>query len=847
MRYSKSTSVLLACLMGLAGCATSSDVTSSKEAQPTLSAGALNAAVALKPVDVATAGKPDGANNLVIASKGMSQSVVVVSASAGKEEKQGADDLVKYIQMMTGAKVMVASTPEAIAKAMAGTAPVMVVGEAAINAKPELKARLAKAAKPNPEVRSDAIVLTREGNKVYVAGNNDEAHFFAVSQLLQMWGVRWYMATDIGECVPDVTTLDVGKLDMAYGSPFESRMYWIAWVGDTKGFKEFSRRNFMSSVYVPNGHTLAEYVKDVIPKGKTHMDIPISDPATAKVVADKVAAKYAKGEHVMMGIEDGVYNSDYKPDIELAAKLEDKYFQKPVLTDPFLVFYNNLARDLMTRYPDSKSKIGFLLYVNITNPPQRKIVAEKPLIGYLAPIDIDPTHGMDDPRSPARQEYRDMMYQWSKVMQGRVVIYDYDQGMLVWRDIPNPSHMAFRQDVKHYRDAGIMGVATESRGATGTIFTNLYFRGQLMWNPDADVDQMLAEFYPKFYGPAAAPMGRFWNDIYKAWEETIATEHEFFVAPAVYTPELIERLRKELAEAEALVKPLAGKANPTRNEKAYLERMKMARYQFGVLDNYMKMVWLACRDGDYKGAIAAGKQALKDRDLMTDLNGTFATYRVMGNSGWGWFPGEVEQYEVYDKLTNGTKGKLVQMLPLEWNFRRDPNDTGYPRGWKDVTPDMTYWNKNKAAYLAPGKAFSRKDYPTTEWEVVRSDIYAQAQGILHPDGQSFTGYMWYQTPVELTAADVAKPVHVMFPGLFSEAWLYVNGELVAYRPQGQIWWLNDYRFEWDVSLDGKLKAGKNSVVVRVKNTHHNGGMFRRPFLYTPVAPAAGTVGGAVAK
>jgi len=43
-------------------------------------------------------------------------------------------------------------------------------------------------------------------------------------------------------------------------------------------------------------------------------------------------------------------------------------------------------------------------------------------VAYLAPIDIDPIHGMDSPRSPPRQEYRAMLYRWAQVMQGRVVI-----------------------------------------------------------------------------------------------------------------------------------------------------------------------------------------------------------------------------------------------------------------------------------------------------------------------------------------------------------------------------------------------------------------------------------------
>lgn len=43
----------------------------------------------------------------------------------------------------------------------------------------------------------------------------------------------------------------------------------------------------------------------------------------------------------------------------------------------------------------------------------------------LAPIDIDPIHGMDDPQSPPRQEYKRFVYQWAKIMQGRLAIYDY--------------------------------------------------------------------------------------------------------------------------------------------------------------------------------------------------------------------------------------------------------------------------------------------------------------------------------------------------------------------------------------------------------------------------------------
>jgi hypothetical protein len=117
--------------------------------------------------------------------------------------------------------------------------------------------------------------------------------------------------------------------------------------------------------------------------------------------------------------------------------------------------------------------------------------------------------------------------------------------------------------------------------------------------------------------------------------------------------------------------------------------------------------------------------------------------------------------------------------------------------------------------------------------MLRADLYAQAQGIRDPDRQSFTGDLWYRADVDLTADQVRGKVHLLFPGLFNECRLYVNGKEVAFRPQGNIWWLNDYAFEWDVDLAGKLQAGKNTLALRANCEHHFGGMFRRPFLYVP--------------
>jgi hypothetical protein len=772
-----------------------------------------------------------GETQLSIVSGGKSDAKIIVSPSPAPWEKRAAADLAHSIERMTGARIPILGERHAIDAALLDDDPLLIVGVEALKAQGKFRDALGSAVKKNPHLRTDGIVLKREGSRLYLAGNNDPSHYYAVAELLRRWGCRWYMPTDFGECIPETPDLKVGNLDHVHASPFEIRSYWISWNGDSTGAEEFSMRNLMTGRgdMPPTGHALGQFTRGL---GKGTFDFPITEPRTARYVAGQVEEAYAKGGAFSLGMEDGAYDSDYPGDRELMKLQWDKYFMRWSVTDPMLELYNGVARILQAEYPDAKGKIGFLAYANMTIPPVRKMVAERSLYCELAPIDIDPIHGMDDPRSPPRGEYREMLYRWAEVMRGRLCIYDYDQGMLVWRDIPNPSHQSFRQDVLHYRRAGILGVNTESRNAIATTFLNLYVRARLLWNPDEDVDGLLEEFYPKFYGPAAEPMRRYWSAIYRAWQDTIVTEHEYFIIPAIYTPQVMAVLESELAEAERAVNGIRVQGRAlTPNEALSLRRMEFTRTSYEILDAYTKMVAAAATHVDYRTAVAAGERGLEARAAMTALGGMFTTTKLEGD-GAPWWPGEVRQYRELLDVTDGPRGKLVLKLSLEWEFRRDPERKGLERGYHSGAFDLSYWDAHGDEYDAE----SRKDYPANEWEMLRTDLYAQAQGIRHPDRQSFTGDMWYRSDLQLGAEEIWGAVHLRFPGLFNECWLYVNGEQVGHREQGKLFWLNDYRFEWDVDLSGRLKAGKNTLALRCKCEHHFGGMFRRPFLYRKIAP-----------
>lgn len=516
----------------------------------------------------ATAGA-SSAKELVIVRDGQSDVIVVRAPNAGKWERTAADDLVHYIAMMTGAVLPIADTPEAITRAMMNGRPLLILGQEALAARPDLYRRISGVLKPHPYIRTDGIALLRDGNRVYLTGNNDEADYFAVAELLRRWGVRWFMPGDFGECVPEDRKLSIGDLSYVFSSPFEVRSYGITWLGDETGRELFQMRNMFTGEdgVPPNGHALGIYTKGL---GKTEYDVPLTDARTTAQVVNKIAPLYAAGKSFSLSISDGIYNPPDEADRELMHLQWDKRFQTWSVTDAILKLYASVARTLREKYPSSAARAGFLIYSNMTLPPVLDTPIDPMLYGVFAPIDFDPIHAMDDMQSPEKQDMRRILAKWATILHHRIAVYDYDQSMLLWRDLPNPSHMAFEHDVKIYRDAGILGFVTESRNALATTFLNLYMRGRLMWDPDADPQGLLDDFYPRFFGPAALPMKAYWEAIFRAWRKTIVTEHEYFVAPAIYTPQLVDELGRDLTDAEKMVEFLRKKPEATlgRNARA---------------------------------------------------------------------------------------------------------------------------------------------------------------------------------------------------------------------------------------------------------------------------------------
>ena len=111
-------------------------------------------ATSASPAVAATAGK-SGDDDVLVARGGRTTAVVVVAPNAGKFEKRAADDLVKYVGLMSGARPRLASERAEIDAALKGKEPVLIVGSEALRIDPTLARAVKGVLKKDPHLRTD--------------------------------------------------------------------------------------------------------------------------------------------------------------------------------------------------------------------------------------------------------------------------------------------------------------------------------------------------------------------------------------------------------------------------------------------------------------------------------------------------------------------------------------------------------------------------------------------------------------------------------------------------------------------------------------------------------------------
>jgi hypothetical protein len=386
-----------------------------------------------------------------------------------------------------------------------------------------------------------------------------------------------------------------------------------------------------------------------------------------------------------------------------------------------------------------------------------------------------------------------LMRQWCQ-RSPHVYLYDYNPGFLLGSLVPERDVANFAVNAKLYKEMKLKGFVSEGRKNFMATWVSYYIRSRLMWDVNADVEALKKDFYNTFFGPEAGPLvQQWWDECEKALAATTVHAHEDWLVEHIYNVEFARRLHAYVAKAAQ------AKMTPKQKERFDAFALIAAHLENVAARNEAE------KNLDFAGALKHAQSIEDGLAKLTSIYPFFVGPKKHPDFNNGW----MIQYAKKKAMTDGEKGKLIAPLPLETKFKRDIYNEGVVAEW----------------YLP---AHEEKDWATknTHYTWDSQDKPEDAKG------HDYDGYGWYRTTVDIPADAVNKPLHLHLGGVMNEGWVWINGNYVGHRPW-KLWWAGRAPLEMDVELTGKVKAGRNTLAIRVWNSSEPGGLIRRGFIWSP--------------
>lgn len=741
---------------------------------------------------------------------------------AAQKVAQAAQDLQQYIRKISGATLPIVDD---------GTTPgggLIIVG----------KNRLSDSAHADipmgltPARKEEGFVLQSGDNRLVLAGNDAGPYHgteYAVYEFLNRLGVRWFMPGEFGEVVPQRSTIDVANMMVRESPDFIQRNWWLH---TTPEMMELERRwkirnkmNPDNVLAIPTDSSLRGFVApeelaktrpELFAKnldGSVNPFYPnLSNPETVKIAADKVAEyfrQHPEANSIGIAPDDGMPR-DFTP--ETAKKnhgFPDLGGREGVATEvstseEWIEWINAVAREVNKEFPGRIITTNG--YANRNTPPLG-VKIEPNISVMFAAIWSDTLHAFDDPKSWQNVRQGQVLKRWCE-LNDKIWIYGYDYNMLVSGLTPVPVTRKWARNFPLMKKWGVIGFIDETRNvwAESGIPTK-YLKARLEWNANANVEEILSDFYTQWYGAAARPSRAFWDDLEETMESTPVQGHEDRVMPFIYTPELLHKLETHLTSAEKLA--------ATPREKMHVQ---VDRLIFEHLRDYMQMND-AELSGDFATAATAAGHMMELRQKLHDINSFWILPDEKDYDSGVWYWTVTQRKAYYEKLADllsGKTGSRIAMLPQRAAFRTDPYDDGRLAGW----------------YTA--------DWNTRDWETITTAKPFYLQGHMDSSGHAYLGSMWYQFKVAVPSSARGQRVMLYAPAIECEAWAWVNGQYVGHRPYREAY---ERPNEMDLDVTDALKPSQTNVITLRVSTSLNrsaqaSGLLSRLFLYSPHAESA---------
>ena len=429
--------------------------------------------------------------------------VVDVATAQGKNEaviRDAGDWLVESLQRASGA-----SAADLRAEAQG---PAVILGLASAYED------VAKAAGLNTD-HPDAFAIITESDRVYVLGNSAYAVSHGVATLLHDLGFRWYGASAKWWVTPKATSISV-DLNTVESPAMRGRKIWYAYGvgGDATLGANYQRwaiaNRLMQAAPLHTGHSyghiigrnteafeahpeyfaLLENGERDTKRGFNARKFCVSNPGLIElVVADRIklleSRRATNPYEFMVSVDpsDGQGTCHCENCVALGTT-----------TDRVFHLANHVARGLRAKYPDAW--VGLYAYSSHRLPPT---------------IEVEPNVYVQVAMGFNRTQYSlpELVTAWSQKVSSLGLREYY--GVEAW-DWGLPGRMRggqvdyHRKWIPYFANRNVNAVNAETNANWGGQTLGLYVAAQLMWDPSADVDAMVDEYFEKMFGNAASAM-----------------------------------------------------------------------------------------------------------------------------------------------------------------------------------------------------------------------------------------------------------------------------------------------------------------------------------------------------
>ncbi len=348
----------------------------------------------------------------------------------------------------------------------------------------------------------------------------------AVYALLRHWGVRWYFPGEVGEVVPEQTSLSVPELDEVVRPDFKVRRFfgpayfvmsrddllWIRRLGLNYGYPVLGSTGHVHGLRRLHGR---EELQEMHPeyyaliggermlRGRGHVCFNSEGFTQETIQYVRAVFDLLDEPTVDLWPEDGFRMCE----CEKCAGLSPAEVVFP--------FVKRVAEEVYTTHPDRLITCG--AYSSFRLPPDN--LDEFPpnvavTVAFQRP-------GLDEPESWGAMyggvSYEDLIGGWSaKVEKGNILGNSNHRGhgVLMTRSIARDLRARRGRSLGDWNETGHMRGGDVRAGretgrqtfVLGIHHLNLYVNARLLWDAEQDLDALLDEYYEKFYGPVADQM-----------------------------------------------------------------------------------------------------------------------------------------------------------------------------------------------------------------------------------------------------------------------------------------------------------------------------------------------------